>query len=284
MTRCPTSRATDYFANHARARQFPWTLYHQPLERDLARFLRQVAAEHAARRGAGRRLRPAARDRRRAARPARFTSSTSTSARSTPCSRAAIRGSAAARVVAARGADRRSARAGSPRSTPRRSSSTCSRGRRGWSGCAARSCRAAGCGCRRRTTASRGCRRSSRPCSSWSRGDRGSRAATSIRPGSRARSLARGLRAAGFEHVDVTRHADPARPDRVGARAAMTARDRSGAGRGAGASPQIVGIDDELIREIHYLNASSRGCDRGRALAGRTRDARRPARATSSTR
>ncbi|HEX7839296.1 MAG TPA: methyltransferase domain-containing protein [Kofleriaceae bacterium] len=38
--------STDYFANHARARQFPWTLYHQPLERDLARFLRQVAAEH----------------------------------------------------------------------------------------------------------------------------------------------------------------------------------------------------------------------------------------------
>lgn len=36
----------DYFANHARARQFPWTLYHQPLERDLAEFLRQVAAEH----------------------------------------------------------------------------------------------------------------------------------------------------------------------------------------------------------------------------------------------
>ena len=36
----------DYFANHARARQFPWTLYHQPLERDLARFLRQVATEH----------------------------------------------------------------------------------------------------------------------------------------------------------------------------------------------------------------------------------------------
>lgn len=38
----------DYFANHARARQFPWTLYHQPLERDLARFLRQVSAEHPA--------------------------------------------------------------------------------------------------------------------------------------------------------------------------------------------------------------------------------------------
>ena len=40
------SSSTDYFANHARARQFPWTLYHQPLERDLARFLGQVAAEH----------------------------------------------------------------------------------------------------------------------------------------------------------------------------------------------------------------------------------------------
>jgi len=37
---------TDYFANHARARQFPWTLYHRPLERDLGRFLREVAAEH----------------------------------------------------------------------------------------------------------------------------------------------------------------------------------------------------------------------------------------------
>lgn len=36
----------DYFANHARARQFPWTLYHAPLERDLARFLALVAAEH----------------------------------------------------------------------------------------------------------------------------------------------------------------------------------------------------------------------------------------------
>ncbi|MCX5742294.1 MAG: class I SAM-dependent methyltransferase [Proteobacteria bacterium] len=32
----------DYFANHARARQFPWTLYHQPIERDLARFLEGV--------------------------------------------------------------------------------------------------------------------------------------------------------------------------------------------------------------------------------------------------
>lgn len=32
----------DYFANHARARQFPWTLYHAPLERDLARFLERV--------------------------------------------------------------------------------------------------------------------------------------------------------------------------------------------------------------------------------------------------
>ena len=36
----------DYFANHERARQFPWTLYHAPLERDLARFLGQVASEH----------------------------------------------------------------------------------------------------------------------------------------------------------------------------------------------------------------------------------------------
>jgi len=37
---------TDYFANHARARQFPWTLYHRPLERDLGKFLHEVAAEH----------------------------------------------------------------------------------------------------------------------------------------------------------------------------------------------------------------------------------------------
>jgi SAM-dependent methyltransferase len=37
---------TDYFANHARARQFPWTLYHEPLERDLAKFLARVASEH----------------------------------------------------------------------------------------------------------------------------------------------------------------------------------------------------------------------------------------------
>jgi len=33
----------DYFANHERARQFPWTLYHAPLERDLERFLAHVA-------------------------------------------------------------------------------------------------------------------------------------------------------------------------------------------------------------------------------------------------
>src|SRR5882724_630229 len=38
----PMSETTDYFANHARARQFPWTLYHQPLERDLAKFLAEV--------------------------------------------------------------------------------------------------------------------------------------------------------------------------------------------------------------------------------------------------
>lgn len=38
----------DYFANHERARRFPWTLYHAPLERDLGRFLERVAAEHPA--------------------------------------------------------------------------------------------------------------------------------------------------------------------------------------------------------------------------------------------
>ena len=36
------SASSDYFENHRRARQFPWTLYHAPLERDLARFLAQV--------------------------------------------------------------------------------------------------------------------------------------------------------------------------------------------------------------------------------------------------
>ncbi|HSD90512.1 MAG TPA: class I SAM-dependent methyltransferase, partial [Kofleriaceae bacterium] len=36
----------DYFANHEKARKFPWTLYHAPLERDLAQFLAQTAAEH----------------------------------------------------------------------------------------------------------------------------------------------------------------------------------------------------------------------------------------------
>jgi 2-polyprenyl-3-methyl-5-hydroxy-6-metoxy-1,4-benzoquinol methylase len=36
----------DYFANHARARRFPWTLYHSPLERDLGRFLTRVASDH----------------------------------------------------------------------------------------------------------------------------------------------------------------------------------------------------------------------------------------------
>ncbi|MCW5803786.1 MAG: methyltransferase domain-containing protein [Deltaproteobacteria bacterium] len=41
-----TALHDDYFANHARARKFPWTLYHQPLERDLGKFLAQVAAEH----------------------------------------------------------------------------------------------------------------------------------------------------------------------------------------------------------------------------------------------
>src|SRR6187551_1843060 len=39
--------SSDYFANHVRARQFPWTLYHQPLERDLGRFLERVAGDAA---------------------------------------------------------------------------------------------------------------------------------------------------------------------------------------------------------------------------------------------
>ncbi len=34
----------DYFANHARARRFPWSLYHGPLEASLSRFLAEVAA------------------------------------------------------------------------------------------------------------------------------------------------------------------------------------------------------------------------------------------------
>lgn len=32
----------DYFKNHGRVRQFPWSLYHGPLERDLDAFLRAV--------------------------------------------------------------------------------------------------------------------------------------------------------------------------------------------------------------------------------------------------
>jgi len=40
------SAATDYFENHARARRFPWSLYHRPLERDLESFLTTVAQEH----------------------------------------------------------------------------------------------------------------------------------------------------------------------------------------------------------------------------------------------
>jgi len=35
----------DYFDNHARVRQFPWSLYHAPLERDLARFLAEVRGD-----------------------------------------------------------------------------------------------------------------------------------------------------------------------------------------------------------------------------------------------
>ncbi len=36
----------DYFANHEKARRFPWTLYHAPLERDLRRFLTQVSGNN----------------------------------------------------------------------------------------------------------------------------------------------------------------------------------------------------------------------------------------------
>lgn len=42
----PCAGEVDYFGNHTRARRFPWTLYHRPLEEDLARFLSCVAAEH----------------------------------------------------------------------------------------------------------------------------------------------------------------------------------------------------------------------------------------------
>ncbi len=41
-----TGTDTDYFSNHARARRFPWSLYHAPLERNLSKFLRIVADEH----------------------------------------------------------------------------------------------------------------------------------------------------------------------------------------------------------------------------------------------
>jgi SAM-dependent methyltransferase len=37
----------DYFSNHERARKFPWSLYHRPLEDSLAGFLRDVAARNA---------------------------------------------------------------------------------------------------------------------------------------------------------------------------------------------------------------------------------------------
>jgi SAM-dependent methyltransferase len=35
----------DYFANHEKARKFPWTLYHAPLERDLIDFLSHVTGD-----------------------------------------------------------------------------------------------------------------------------------------------------------------------------------------------------------------------------------------------
>jgi SAM-dependent methyltransferase len=39
---------SDYFSNHRRARRFPWSLYHAPLERDLHAFLQTVAREQPA--------------------------------------------------------------------------------------------------------------------------------------------------------------------------------------------------------------------------------------------
>src|SRR6476469_8036128 len=35
----------DYFSNHERARKFPWTLYHAPIERDLVQFLADVRGD-----------------------------------------------------------------------------------------------------------------------------------------------------------------------------------------------------------------------------------------------
>ena len=35
--------STDYFANHAHQRRFPWSLYHRPLEADLEDFLVRVS-------------------------------------------------------------------------------------------------------------------------------------------------------------------------------------------------------------------------------------------------
>jgi 2-polyprenyl-3-methyl-5-hydroxy-6-metoxy-1,4-benzoquinol methylase len=35
--------SSDYFVNHQRASRFPWSTYHRPLERSLARFLHDLA-------------------------------------------------------------------------------------------------------------------------------------------------------------------------------------------------------------------------------------------------
>ena len=40
------SASPDYFENHRHKLRFPWTLYHAPLERDLANFLHHVAVDH----------------------------------------------------------------------------------------------------------------------------------------------------------------------------------------------------------------------------------------------
>jgi 2-polyprenyl-3-methyl-5-hydroxy-6-metoxy-1,4-benzoquinol methylase len=40
--------SSDYFVNHPRVARFPWSIYHRPLERSLARFLDEVARAVAA--------------------------------------------------------------------------------------------------------------------------------------------------------------------------------------------------------------------------------------------
>lgn len=39
--------SSDYFLNHPRASRFPWSIYHRPLERSLARFLHGLTEDEA---------------------------------------------------------------------------------------------------------------------------------------------------------------------------------------------------------------------------------------------